>query len=401
MSLDRIVREQVYQYKRKKYLKNKKRGTTSQIPKSKAHFIVMNTGVGAKPNKQIGVGAKSNKQIGRTRRVRRTKNTNFYGNAIGIKEVAGLVCIILGVTLLLTTCFSKQVTETVALPRDTIQVGEPQSPIVQNESSEVNMGNQVLEKKTENQEQELKGDYQKYYEVIQDFEMNGEELQQIFDVSMKNQREFAHTLSIWSIKRLEGMDNKTIYKYLKRYNQDVQVEVEGFYGQGIEIYKQFIYDIKYFPIAKHKDYFFEESWKESSLFEEKRLHYGVDIVDPKNSTGKIPIISMTNGVVENVGWNDTGGYRVGIRSKGGAYFYYAHLSELPVHLKKGDTIAAGDYIGLMGNTGYGIEGTSGKVPVHLHMGIAVKNEEGKEFWVNPYPVLQYIENNQIVVEPID
>lgn len=389
MSLDRIVREQVYQYKRKKHLKNKRRGITSQLPKSDIHFMVMNTGTGIKPDKQMG----------RVRR--RKKNSNFYGVTMGAKEVAGVACMILGGVLLLTTCFSKEVTEAATLSKEPIQVGEPINTIVQNESNEVITVSKGGEKQAESEEKELKGDYERYYEVIQDFEMQGEELQQIFELSMKDQREFAHTLSAWSIKKLEGMDNKSIYKYLKKYNQDEQVESDDLYIQGLEIYKQFIYDVKYFPIVKHKDYSFEQSWKESSLFEEKRLHYGVDIIDPKNSTGKVPIISMTNGVIENVGWNDTGGYRVGIRSTGGAYFYYAHLSELPTHLKKGDAINAGEYIGLMGNTGYGKEGTSGKVPVHLHIGIAVKNKEGKEFWINPYPVLQYIESSQIMAEPID
>ena len=108
-------------------------------------------------------------------------------------------------------------------------------------------------------------------------------------------------------------------------------------------------------------------------------------------SGIVPIRSITDGVVENIGWNELGGYRVGIRSNGGAYFYYAHLDAPPTHIEKGDVITAGQVIGMMGDTGYGSEGTRGLFPVHLHIGIAVQNSEEKEFWINPYPILKYLD----------
>ena len=49
----------------------------------------------------------------------------------------------------------------------------------------------------------------------------------------------------------------------------------------------------------------------------------------------------------------------------------------------------------MGDTGYGTEeGTKGKFPVHLHLGIYVY-DKGQEISVNPYPALKYVEEKNI------
>lgn len=45
----------------------------------------------------------------------------------------------------------------------------------------------------------------------------------------------------------------------------------------------------------------------------------------------------------------------------------------------------------MGNTGYGSEGTRGKFPVHLHLGIYIEVPFQKELSVNPYWLLKIFE----------
>ena len=56
---------------------------------------------------------------------------------------------------------------------------------------------------------------------------------------------------------------------------------------------------------------------------------------------------------------------------------------------------AGQLLGFMGDTGYGTEeGTKGKFPVHLHMGIYLY-ENGEEISINPYPALRYVEEQKI------
>ena len=81
----------------------------------------------------------------------------------------------------------------------------------------------------------------------------------------------------------------------------------------------------------------------------------------KNVRGIYPVYSMTDGVVENIGWLRLGGYRIGIRSPSGAYFYYAHLAEYAKDFQIGETVSAGTFLGFMGDTGYSdVEGTTGE-----------------------------------------
>ena len=48
----------------------------------------------------------------------------------------------------------------------------------------------------------------------------------------------------------------------------------------------------------------------------------------------------------------------------------------------------------MGDSGYGEEGTIGRFPVHLHLGIYI-TLNGKEISINPYWLLRYIENKKV------
>ena len=110
-----------------------------------------------------------------------------------------------------------------------------------------------------------------------------------------------------------------------------------------------------------------------------------------NKRGIYPVYSASDGVVEKVGWLRLGGYRIGIRSEHGVYFYYAHLAEYAKEFEVGETVSAGTLLGFMGDTGYSdIEGTTGNFPVHLHFGIYFNDETGEEFSVNPYPLLRYL-----------
>jgi murein DD-endopeptidase MepM/ murein hydrolase activator NlpD len=102
---------------------------------------------------------------------------------------------------------------------------------------------------------------------------------------------------------------------------------------------------------------------------------------------------MTDGVVEKIGWLPLGGYRIGIRSPHGGYFYYAHLSGYEKKFQEGESIEAGDILGYMGNTGYGTEGTKGKFPVHLHLGIYIRTPQTEELSVDPYWILRCIYKN--------
>ena len=123
------------------------------------------------------------------------------------------------------------------------------------------------------------------------------------------------------------------------------------------------------------------------------VHEGTDIMASKNVRGLYPVVSISEGVVTNLGWLEKGGWRVGITSPGGVYFYYAHL-ESYADIQEGDTVMAGQLLGFMGDSGYGEEGTVGKFDVHLHLGIYSWNS-GEEISVNPYYLLQYLEDKKL------
>ena len=79
---------------------------------------------------------------------------------------------------------------------------------------------------------------------------------------------------------------------------------------------------------------------------EERRHEGIDIIASVNQRGIYPIVSMTDGTIQNLGWLELGGYRIGILAPGGAYFYYAHLDSY-APLTEGQQVHAGDLLGYM------------------------------------------------------
>lgn len=170
-------------------------------------------------------------------------------------------------------------------------------------------------------------------------------------------------------------------------------------AEEIRLYGIFWGDLQYFPAAGRKEvqgqqFFFENSWHARRTFQGERLHEGCDIFGREEKSGYYPILSMTDGIVEKVGWLPLGGYRIGIRSPGGGYFYYAHLSSYAREFQTGEQIKAGEVLGFLGDTGYGEEGTAGKFVPHLHLGIYVRTQTEEEHALNPYPVLQFLQKRQ-------
>lgn len=152
-------------------------------------------------------------------------------------------------------------------------------------------------------------------------------------------------------------------------------------------------DITYFPIPA-RNISYEDTFGEPRDYGGQRTHEGCDLFGRIEEPGYYPVLSMTEGVVENIGWLPLGGYRIGVRSPGGGYFYYAHLSGYEKNFKKGDAIKAGEILGFMGDTGYGPEGTRGRFPVHLHLGIYIRTPRCEERSVNSYWALRAIETVQ-------
>lgn len=170
------------------------------------------------------------------------------------------------------------------------------------------------------------------------------------------------------------------------------------YLELYEYYRAILSDITYFPVPKieasNVKVSYVDSWFGLRTYGGKRRHEGTDLMSSNNIRGYLPVVSITEGTVENIGWLDKGGYRIGIRSPSGGYFYYAHLYSYAPEIKKGDKVIAGQLLGFMGDSGYGKEGTIGQFGVHLHLGIYVNSNSG-EMSINPYRILKMLETHQL------
>ncbi|MDO5382873.1 MAG: M23 family metallopeptidase [Eubacteriales bacterium] len=154
-------------------------------------------------------------------------------------------------------------------------------------------------------------------------------------------------------------------------------------------------DFKYFPIAASINnspfVSFDDSWGNSRTYGGERTHEGADIMALTKQDGLYPVLSVSDGTIKGIGWLKLGGYRVGISSPSGIYYYYAHLDSYAKDFKIGDEVKAGDIIGYMGSTGYSeVEGTKGKFDTHLHFGIYTTDKDGNEISINPYYILKGI-----------
>jgi murein DD-endopeptidase MepM/ murein hydrolase activator NlpD len=242
---------------------------------------------------------------------------------------------------------------------------------------------------------------------------------ELFDYEMEDVARFhIHHEALKDIKKYAEEEKIDFYQLLVEvmvgkefelleWNPDILKEIEPLKAsKDVDdlktIYKMVIEDLAYFPIPENVNeeqhgYYYVDSWEAERSYGGERKHYGTDIMDEENKRGYFPIISMTDGIVEKIGWLEKGGYRIGVRSPSDAYFYYAHLYSFAEGIQEGDQIKAGQIIGFMGDTGYGVEeGTIGQFDVHLHLGISLplKNKIDEE-WINPYWILKYLEDNRI------
>ena len=169
------------------------------------------------------------------------------------------------------------------------------------------------------------------------------------------------------------------------------------------IYEDIFSCIKCFPVmyslTDSFEVIYEDSWKAPRSYGGEREHEGCVLFCSREDArcDTIPIVSMTDGVIEAMGWLPLGGYRVGIRSDTGVYFYYAHLASFSDKWEVGDQVKAGEIIGYMGDTGYSeIEGQGGNFPMHLHLGIYIRTDHYEELSINPYACLNYAKDAGIL-----
>lgn len=198
-------------------------------------------------------------------------------------------------------------------------------------------------------------------------------------------------------------------KYYSYYYDSYSAILGGFIGNysieventdGTKTFKD-KYGLKAFlPIAKNYGFSHYDDFGNSRSYGFKRTHLGNDLM---GSIGT-PVIAVESGIIEHLGWNQYGGWRIGIRSNDTKrYYYYAHLRKNHPYsegIKEGCTIKAGDVIGYLGMTGYSIKENVNNINIpHLHFGMQLIFDESQvdspnEIWIDVYQIIEFLKKNR-------
>lgn len=179
---------------------------------------------------------------------------------------------------------------------------------------------------------------------------------------------------------------------------EVQVKDENDPSKKVWVKK---YGLKVFsPIAAGYSYGHYDDFGNSRSYGFRRVHLGNDLI---GSVGT-PIVAVETGRVEALGWNQYGGWRIGIRSLDNMrYYYYAHLRKghpYVTTLKEGDIVYAGDVIGYLGMTGYSTKENVNNINTpHLHFGMQLVFDESQkealaEIWIDVYRIVKLLYQNR-------
>ena len=193
-------------------------------------------------------------------------------------------------------------------------------------------------------------------------------------------------------------------RYFDYYQEAYSAVLGGFLGHyEVQLLQgtKSAYGLKAFsPVAAGYGYSHCDDFGVGRSFGFARKHLGHDLMGSPGT----PIIAVEGGVVEAMGWNRYGGWRIGIRSfDGRRYYYYAHLQKdhpFAEGLAVGDQVQAGDVIGFMGRTGYSDkENVNNIETVHLHFGMQLIFEENQkeclsEIWIDVYDIVKLLENHR-------
>lgn len=204
-------------------------------------------------------------------------------------------------------------------------------------------------------------------------------------------------------KTLEELtkDLKYYAYYLEAYDAAIGGLVGSYQEECVDGSGQVAYEDRYglkgyFPLARGFDYTHYDDFGAGRSYGYKRRHLGHDMMGLVGT----PIMAIESGTVEALGWNQYGGWRIGIRSfDKKRYYYYAHLRQNYPYaewLQEGSVVTAGDVIGYMGHTGYSAKENVNNIEVvHLHWGLQLifdesQKEGNNEIWIDVYPLTRFL-----------
>jgi len=199
-------------------------------------------------------------------------------------------------------------------------------------------------------------------------------------------------------------------QYYSYYHEAYSAILSGFVGEyEIEVLDEETgekrwernYGLKAFsPIAKNFPYSHYDDFGNRRSYGFSRTHLGNDLIGQVGT----PIVAVEGGTIEAMGWNQYGGWRIGIRSHDQKrYYYYAHLRKnFPYRkdLEVGSVVKAGDVIGYLGRTGYSIKENVNNINnAHLHFGMQLIFDESQvdspnEIWIDVYQIIRLLDNRR-------
>ena len=197
----------------------------------------------------------------------------------------------------------------------------------------------------------------------------------------------------------ETAENITKSKNFSYFLEAYEAVLGGFVGKYAVEANGIIedrYGLKVFsPIAAGYYYRDYDDFGASRSYGYRRKHLGHDLM---GSVGT-PIVAVESGYVETCGWNQYGGWRIGIRSYDGKrYYYYAHLrKDHPYNdIYEGKHITAGEVIGYLGMTGYSAKENVNNIDTpHLHFGVQLifdpSQKDGvNQIWIDLYEYTKFL-----------
>lgn len=200
-------------------------------------------------------------------------------------------------------------------------------------------------------------------------------------------------------------DMKLYSYYIEAYTAILKEFIGNYQIQTIDENKNKVYKEKYgikafLPIAKNYGFSHYDDFGNSRSYGYKRVHLGNDLM---GSIGT-PIIAVESGIIEACGWNQYGGWRIGIRSfDKKRYYYYAHLRKNHPYAKdicEGKVVKAGEVIGYLGMTGYSTKENTNNINIpHLHFGMQIIFDESQkdgvnQIWIDVYQIVNFLKKNK-------
>ena len=200
-------------------------------------------------------------------------------------------------------------------------------------------------------------------------------------------------------------DMKLYSYYIEAYTAILKEFIGNYQIETIDENKNKVYKEKYgikafLPIAKNYGFSHYDDFGNSRSYGYKRVHLGNDLM---GSIGT-PIIAVESGIIEACGWNQYGGWRIGIRSfDKKRYYYYAHLRKNHPYAKdicEGKVVKAGEVIGYLGMTGYSTKENTNNINIpHLHFGMQIIFDESQkdgvnQIWIDVYQIVNFLKKNK-------